>query len=195
MKYFLALLLLISTSVFGQETNLLSDLQKGGYVIFFRHAITPGQDPFKVNPPDERVENCSSQRQLNEEGREQAKLIGEKFRQYNIPVGDVIASPFCRCYETAQLAFGRYELERWIANFDLWALDRELRKSPKEGTNKVFVGHHLNVEKLYQKKWRKVFLREGEAIVVDPKKAEIVGVINNMKLDILAEELARIRKQ
>lgn len=195
MKYLLSLVLLISTSVFGQDTNLLSQLQGGGYIVFFRHAITPGQDPFKVNPPNERIEDCSSQRPLNDEGREQAKQIGEKFRQYNIPVGEVVASPVCRCYETAQIAFGKYNLERWIANFDLSTLDRELRKIPPSGTNKIFVGHHQNIANLYKRGWRKVFLKEGEAVVVDPRKGEIIGVISILKLDILAEELNRLKKQ
>lgn len=172
----------------------MSQLQAGGYIIFFRHAITPGQDPFKENPPNERVEDCSSQRQLNEAGREQAKIIGEKFRQYNIPVGEVFSSQFCRCYETAQIAFGKYKILDWIAKYDLNSIDRELRRAPTDGTNRVYVGHHLNVDKLYQKRWRKVLLKEGEAIVVNPRKAEIIGIISTLKLDILAEELERLRK-
>jgi len=49
--------------------------------------------------------NCSSQRPLNESGREQARLIGEKFREFRIPVGEVYASVVCRCEETVAIGF------------------------------------------------------------------------------------------
>jgi broad specificity phosphatase PhoE len=60
-------------------------------------------------PPDARLEDCSTQRNLDETGRAQAIRIGEAFRQQGIAVDAVLSSPRCRCLDTGRLAFGRAE--------------------------------------------------------------------------------------
>ena len=86
----------------GKE--LLSALRQGGYVLYFRHTATD----FSQN--DEQMtgyEDCARQRNLTDAGRAEARAIGAAIRSLSIPVGDVLASPFCRTRETAQLIFGR----------------------------------------------------------------------------------------
>lgn len=78
-----------------------------GSVIIVRHAYAPGA----YDPPDARLEDCSTQRNLDEAGRAQAKRLGGVFRAKGISVGRVLSSPRCRCLETARLAFK--EPEPW----------------------------------------------------------------------------------
>src|SRR5216684_6878924 len=86
--------------------ELLSELRKGGYVLYFRHAATD----FSQN--DERMksyEDCANQRNLIDRGRAEARAVGAAIRELRIPIEPVLASPFCRTVETAQLIFGRAE--------------------------------------------------------------------------------------
>jgi broad specificity phosphatase PhoE len=73
-----------------------------GSVVVLRHSYAPGA----FDPPDARLDDCSTQRNLDENGRAQARRVGEAFRQRNITVGRVLSSPRCRCLDTARLAFG-----------------------------------------------------------------------------------------
>ena len=82
---------------------LWSLLKSGGQVVLMRHALTtPG-----VGDPEGMVLNdCATQRNLSDEGRAHARQVGAAFRSHGVPVGQVISSPWCRCLETARLAFG-----------------------------------------------------------------------------------------
>lgn len=86
--------------------KLLKSLRKGGYVIYFRHAQTEKDYADQVTAD---VNNCSTQRVLSETGWQQAKTIGTAFAKNSIPVGTVISSRYCRAWQTADLAFGKYE--------------------------------------------------------------------------------------
>jgi hypothetical protein len=72
-------------------------------VVLLRHSFAPGS----FDPPSARLDDCSSQRNLDETGRAQARRIGEAFRENGVAVGDILSSPRCRCLDTARLAFGR----------------------------------------------------------------------------------------
>src|ERR1700675_2656522 len=80
-------------------------LRAPGTVVVVRHSYAPGT----FDPPDAKLEDCSTQRNLDENGRAQARRIGEAFRQHGIAVGTVRSSPRCRCLDTGRLAFGRAE--------------------------------------------------------------------------------------
>jgi len=85
---------------------LLADLRQGGYVLYFRHAATDfSQNDEKMK----RYEDCADQRNLIDRGRADARESRAAIRQLGIPVERVLASPFCRTVETAQLLFGRAE--------------------------------------------------------------------------------------
>jgi phosphohistidine phosphatase SixA len=90
----------------GKE--LLTALRGGGYVIFFRHAQTEKDYADQADPKLD-LNNCATQRALNDKGIEQAKGIGVAFKEANIPVGLVLASDYCRAWKTADLAFGHYK--------------------------------------------------------------------------------------
>jgi broad specificity phosphatase PhoE len=80
-------------------------LRAPGSVVVLRHSYAPGS----FDPPDARLDDCSTQRNLDDNGRAQARRIGEAFRQRGISVGRVLSSPRCRCLDTARLAFGKVE--------------------------------------------------------------------------------------
>ena len=73
-----------------------------GAVVVLRHSYAPGG----FDPPGARLDDCSTQRNLDARGRAQAARIGEAFRRHGVVVGDVVASPRCRCLDTGRLAFG-----------------------------------------------------------------------------------------
>jgi phosphohistidine phosphatase SixA len=130
--------------------ELLSELQQGGYVIYFRHAQTEKDyaDQVKAN-----VDDCSTQRTLSEEGWQQAIDIGDAFFDADIPIGEVISSEYCRAWQTASLAFGQYEKNSAL-NFlpfeDYTPAQMEQMKAnitplltamPESDTNTIIVGH------------------------------------------------------
>jgi broad specificity phosphatase PhoE len=80
-------------------------LRVPGSVVVLRHSYAPGS----FDPPDARLDDCSTQRNLDEAGRAQARRVGEAFRLNGLTVGTVLSSPRCRCLDTARLAFGRAE--------------------------------------------------------------------------------------
>ena len=84
-------------------------LREGGAVIAFRHALAPGT----FDPPGFKPGVCSTQRNLSEEGRAQARRIGEWFKAAGLQPARVRSSPWCRCLDTATLAFG--STEPWAA--------------------------------------------------------------------------------
>ena len=101
----IAVLLVSSGVTAPAEDSVWQTLREPGAVVVLRHSYAPGG----FDPPDARLDDCSTQRNLDESGRAQARRIGEAFRQHAIAVGAVLSSPRCRCLDTARLAFGKVE--------------------------------------------------------------------------------------
>lgn len=91
------------------EPDVAALLRQGGVVVAFRHALAPGT----FDPPGFRVEDCRTQRNLSEDGRAQARAIGRWFQAQGLQPARVRSSPWCRCLDTARLAFG--QAEAWAA--------------------------------------------------------------------------------
>lgn len=83
--------------------EIIAKLQQGGLVVYFRHAATNHSEEDQ-HPVD--LDRCETQRNLTQRGRNQSIEIGKAFKRLAIPVSKVLTSPFCRCRETARLAFG-----------------------------------------------------------------------------------------
>jgi hypothetical protein len=149
--------------------ELLQELRKGGYILYFRHTAT---DFSKNDDAMTSFGDCASQRNLTEPGRAQARAIGEKIRALAIPVGKVIASPYCRTVETAMLIFGRAEKSNDVRGGPGTANSPErytgLRKllstSPPAGTNLAIASHGNPFHAVAGPP----YLAEGEAAVVRP---------------------------
>ena len=91
-------------SAFSNE-KLISSLKEGGKLIFIRHAHAPGNgDPENFN-----LKDCSSQRNLNQEGINQSKKIGLFFTKNKIQIDKILSSEWCRCKDTAKYAFNNYK--------------------------------------------------------------------------------------
>ena len=84
-------------------------LREGGVVLALRHALAPGT----FDPPQFKPGDCSTQRNLSDEGRAQARRIGEWFKARSLQPARVRSSPWCRCVDTATLAFGA--ADKWAA--------------------------------------------------------------------------------
>jgi phosphohistidine phosphatase SixA len=132
--------------------DLLSALQKGGHVIYFRHAQTT-KDYADQADPKMKLGDCETQRKLSDEGVKQAQDIGAAFKSKNIPVGDVITSEYCRAWKTADFAFGKHQKNSKLnfLPFEEYtdAQVQEMKANvtplltalPKGGQNTVIVGH------------------------------------------------------
>jgi phosphohistidine phosphatase SixA len=156
-------------SVDSRSAMLVERLREGGYVLALRHAATDsGMDT------TDDLSDCSRQRNLDAEGRRQSRSIGRALRHLGIPVGRVMASPFCRTRDTARLAFGRVRASRALLSPEFFASPREarqeglprlLRTRPQPGTNTVLVSHGAAI---YPATGRDP--EEGEAVIVAPRR-------------------------
>ena len=114
LKFFIIIFISLTTSIKADlNKNLLNQLEDGGKLIFIRHAYAPGNgDPNNFN-----LNDCSTQRNLNNEGREQAKYIGEFFKKNKIKIDKVLSSEWCRCKETAKIAFKDFSTNNFLNSF------------------------------------------------------------------------------
>jgi len=108
-----ALTVLAVTPPAAASDDLWALLRSGGQIIFMRHAITT---PGVGDPPGMRLDDCKTQRNLTDDGRQHARRVGEAFRTRGIAVTRVLSSPWCRCLETAKLAFGTPEVSSALGN-------------------------------------------------------------------------------
>lgn len=155
LSMFLSLLLCIVTHVVMASEPSWQALREGGGVVLLRHAQT---EPGVGDPPGFRLDDCSSQRQLSAQGREQARRIGERFRDAGIQPVAVFSSAWCRSRETAQLAFPQLPV-RHLSALDSFFDDpsqraqrvtdmRQALRDVAPGSVIVWVSHQVNVTAL-----------------------------------------------
>jgi phosphohistidine phosphatase SixA len=176
----LAAMLLAAVAVEGAEANeaLWAKLREGGHAVLIRHAAT---EPGLGDPPNFRLGDCSTQRNLSAAGRDDARRLGAAFRERKVPVAGVLSSGWCRCQDTARLAFGEYEvwapLNSFFSNGDregaqTRALAERLGDIPAR-SNLVLVTHQVNITAATG-----VFPAPGDLVVVRSGgggKLEVVG--------------------
>jgi broad specificity phosphatase PhoE len=140
-------------------------LRGGRQIVLLRHGTTT---PGVGDPPGFRLDDCATQRNLVEAGRDESRRVGAAFRAQRVPVGRVLSSPWCRCLETARLAFGR--AEPWAALANLFgrqdradAVRAALTESPSDGTL-VLVSHGSTISSATG-----VMPAMGEFVVVTPR--------------------------
>jgi broad specificity phosphatase PhoE len=137
----------------SEQDRLWEILESGGQVILIRHALTT---PGVGDPPGMRLEDCSTQRNLSDEGRAHARRVGEAFRARGIPMARVLSSPWCRCLETARLAFGEPEVWQPLSNLFGRPENREeqvdrmraLVSQRRSGGNLILVSHGSTISAL-----------------------------------------------
>lgn len=164
--------------------TLGDQLRHGGYVIFFRHGATDKMD----EPDTVSLQDCAQQRNLNPMGRAQAQRIGAAFSAAQVPVGEVRASEYCRCLDTATLAFKRVTKDEVLTSYlrrpeaerpqRIVELKKLLAQTPASGTNVVLVGHHIMFRDAAA-----IVLEEGDAAVIEPHGAGQFRIIAQVKPD------------
>jgi len=168
LRLFAALLLFVALPAQASEA-LWSLLKGGGQVVLVRHAVTT---PGVGDPPGFRLEDCATQRNLTDEGRGHAKRIGAAFRARGIPVERVLSSPWCRCVETARLAFGSSEPSAALGNLfgrpekhaEQVAQMKALAAARPKSGNLVLVSHGSTISALTG-----VSPATAEMVIVTPK--------------------------
>jgi phosphohistidine phosphatase SixA len=160
------------------QAAVVRALQEGGNVLVVRHAVTDAEIARQ-----ERLSSCALQRNLTEEGREQARRIGEAIRALGIPIDDVRSSPMCRTRDTARLAFERATLDRRLLSPGVIGTERDdaarakhlkqaVGDSPPRGENTVLVTHTGNIGAALNEE-----TVEGEVLVY--RDGELIGSVTS----------------
>jgi len=156
-------------------SELLPELRKGGYVLFIRH---PKTNPDQADTDPLNLDNVKAQRQLSEDGRKQAKALGEAFRALKIPIEKVVSSKFYRAQEAAKLLdVGEVATSVDVTEGGLVvspnenqrrgkALRQLLATPPSKGKNLLIVSHKPNLQDAAGKDLGDA--GEGEVVVFEP---------------------------
>jgi broad specificity phosphatase PhoE len=168
----------------AEETAAWAALQAGGCAILLRHAQT---EPGVGDPPGFRLDQCSTQRNLSAAGREQAQRFGAALRARGVRIDEVRSSRWCRCLDTARLAFPALAVQPF-APLDSFFDDR--RTEPQQtaavrryladlgSRNALLVTHQVNIAALTGQ-----FAAMGEAIVVRSVAADAAAVVGRIRVD------------
>ena len=177
--------LLLSCAAWAQpDPTLVKQLREGGYVLYMRHAST---DFSKNDSAMTSYEDCANQRNLTDKGRDEARAIGEHINRLGIPIGAVLASPFCRTMETARLAFGSAQPMQEVRGGPARSEDPKryegLRKllsaSVPKGQNLVISSHGNPFHAVAGPP----YLAEGEMAVVRPQGDSRFAVVGRVRLE------------
>jgi phosphohistidine phosphatase SixA len=147
---------------------LVDALKSGGLIIYFRHAATDfGENDMNMTD----YADCKNQRNLTDGGRADARAIAAAIKRLDLPIDEVLASPFCRTMETARLIFGRAVASPAVLGGPVAAppekyapLKQLLSTSPPAGSDRVVVGHGNPFKAITNVP----YLAEGEAAVLRP---------------------------
>ena len=184
-KVFLWLALAIASYAHAEvDAALLAQLRAGGNVLYMRHASTD----FSRNDANMKsYEDCAGQRNLIDKGRAEARAVGEHIKRLRIPIGAVVASPFCRTMETARLAFGKAEAMNEARGgparpddpkrYD--GLRKLLATPPAPGTNSVIVSHGNPFHAVAGPP----YLAEGELAVIRPRGESGFAILGRIRVE------------
>ena len=161
------------------NTSLVESLSQNDKLIFIRHALAPGNG----DPDNFDILDCTTQRNLDGVGRDQSKRLGKFFQINNIPIDTVVSSEWCRCQETAQLAFNEYDTFSALNSFydpkfyknkdrQLDELKNFIHNLEKDG-NIVFVTHYVVIASMLG-----IGVSSGEILVTD-RDLNVIGTIED----------------
>ena len=160
--------------------NLINELKQGGKLIFIRHAYAPGGG----DPNNFEINDCNTQRNLSDSGREQANKIGSFFKINKILIDKVYSSEWCRCKETALIAFNDFEHKSFLNSFfsSKFAQNKvpQIKKLKKfidswDGEkNLVFVTHYVVISEIlnYGSSSGEIVITDKDLKVIDTLEIE-----------------------
>ena len=176
LRFFLIIFISLTSPVKADlNKKLINQLEEGGKLIFIRHAYAPGSgDPDNFN-----LNDCSTQRNLSKEGQRQAEYIGEFFRKNKVKIDKVLSSEWCRCKETAKIAFKNFSTNSFLNSFysskfaknkdkQVKALKEYIKKF-KSDKNLVLVTHYVLISEILN------YGPSSGEIVVSDKNLNIIG--------------------
>jgi broad specificity phosphatase PhoE len=176
-NYLIILICIISPVKADLNQNIISELKKGGKIIFIRHAYAPGGG----DPNNFDINDCDTQRNLNDEGRLQSKKIGDFFKKNEISIEKVYSSEWCRCKETASIAFRSFETKNFLNSFfsERFAKNRE---NQIENFNKfinnwdgkqnlIFVTHYVVISEILN------YAPASGEIIVSDKQLKVIDTL------------------
>ena len=178
LRFFIIIFISLTTSIKADlYKNLINQLKDGEKLIFIRHAYAPGNgDPAGFN-----LNDCSTQRNLSEDGRKQAQRISEFFNKNKIEIDKVLSSEWCRCKETAKIAFKNYSTNSFLNSFYSSEFsknkDKQVKafnsyiKNFKSKKNLIFVTHYVFISEVLN------YGPSSGEIVVSDKNLNILGSI------------------
>ena len=178
LRFFLIIFISLTSTVKADlNKKLINQLEDGGKLIFIRHAYAPGGG----DPNNFALNDCSTQRNLNNEGREQAKYIGEFFKKNKIKIDKVLSSEWCRCKETAKIAFKNFSTNSFLNSFysSKYAKNKEKQiemlndyvKKFKSNQNLIFVTHYVLISEVLN------YAPSSGEIVVSDKNFNMIGSV------------------
>ena len=182
LRFFLIIFISLTSTVKADlNKKLINQLEDGGKLIFIRHAYAPGSgDPDNFN-----LNDCSTQRNLSKEGKKQAKYIGEFFKNKKIKVDKVLSSEWCRCKETAVIAFSDYKTESFLNSFfsDKFRKNKDLQiKNLKSYIDKwdkkknlILITHYVVILEILD------YAPSSGEIVISDMNFKLIGSISNIK--------------
>ena len=178
LKFILILFICLTTLVKADsKKNIIENLKVGGKLIFIRHAYAPGGgDPENFN-----IYDCSTQRNLSKSGRIQSRKIGNFFTENKIQIENVYSSEWCRCKETASLAFKNFKTKSFLNSFfsSKFAQNKnsQMRDFQKflldwdEKTNLIFVTHYVVISEILD------YPSSSGEIVISNKNFKIIDTL------------------
>ena len=171
---------LISIPLLAQDISpeaLVTALQEGGHVIVMRHASSPRQAP---DAERANAGNANLERQLDANGRETAKTMGESLQRLGIPVEAVLSSPAYRSVETGrEMGFGEVTLVAELSNEGIMAVNgawlAENVTMGTDGGNRILITHGPNIRSAFPE--AATGMDEGESWIFRPSDngAELLG--------------------
>ena len=174
-KIFIFFVLIVFSTPINSQEELINLIKDGNKLIFIRHAYAPGSgDPINFD-----LNDCSTQRNLNEEGINQSKKIGKFFSKNKIQIDRVLSSEWCRCKDTAKFAFNKYTTfnalnsfydSRFEKNKDKQVIDlKKYILDLNSKKNIVLITHFVVISEILN-----ISASSGEIIVSD-KEFNIIG--------------------
>ena len=171
---FISLITLVKAD---SKKNIIENLKVGGKLIFIRHAYAPGGgDPENFN-----IYDCSTQRNLSENGKIQSRKIGNFFTENKIKIEKVYSSEWCRCKETASLAFENFKTKSFLNSFFSSKFAQNKNSQMKdfqkflldwdEKTNLVFVTHYVVISEILD------YPSSSGEIVISDKNFKIIDTL------------------
>ena len=169
---FILIIFITLTSPIKAEINkdLITSLKEGNKLIFIRHAYAPGGG----DPDNFSINDCNTQRNLSDSGRQQARNLGNFFAENKITYNNVYSSEWCRCKETAKIAFKNYETKVFLNSFFSQRFAKNKKKQMinlkkfvdnyKGDDNLIFVTHYVLITEALN-----YAPSSGEIVVADKK--------------------------